>query len=87
MCRRQGGNRGRGEVGRDEILLKVPLKRCHYARVALRTLWLFQFPLDLGILALKADFGLGTTKLVLVSSLFMHVYACSCFFTPVHVCI
>ena len=58
MCRRQGGNGGRGEVGRDEILLKVPLKRCHYARVALRTLWLFQFPLDLGNLALKADFGL-----------------------------
>ena len=50
--------KGRGEVGRDEILLKVPLKRCHYARNALGTLWLFQFPLDLGILALKADFGL-----------------------------
>ena len=44
MCRRQGG-RGRGkERGRNEILLKVPLKRCHYARNALRTLWLSQFP-------------------------------------------
>ena len=44
MCRRQGGG-GRGkERGRNEILLKVPLKRCHYARNALRTLWLSQFP-------------------------------------------
>ena len=37
MCRRQGG-RGRGkERGRNEILLKVPLKRCHYASGFLRS--------------------------------------------------
>ena len=73
MCRRQGGNGGRGEVGRDEILLKVPLKRCHYARVALRTLWLFQFPLDLGILALKKQTsGLLISQLMELKIRFFH---------------
>ena len=69
MCRRQGGG-GRGkERGRNEILLKVPLKRCHYARNALRTLWLSQFPFWIRV-------GSGWQFLYLLQSQFLAGHFC-----------